>query len=187
MVLYSNYLNAQTASLSTDFLKTLPTLKLMLVYVSANEYLPRNLAAWYRVDSYIHVRTHSYMKLTQYFTFVFLDIWWALAVLSWLTLPGCLPGSGCFLFEQPKQLHRSLTRDTTVYASMKYWQVLVVPRQTTELPNLNLPIFLQWQFRAQLPNLISANISSYTVITILRLVTPKRTGTNGSKINDTGV
>ena len=33
----------------------------------------------------------------------------------------------------------------------------------TELPNLNLPIFLQWRFGVQLPNLIPANISGYTV------------------------
>ena len=30
-------------------------------------------------------------------------------------------------------------------------------------PNLNPPIFLQWRFRAQLPNLIPANISSYMI------------------------
>ena len=30
------------------------------------------------------------------------------------------------------------------------------------LPNLNQPIFLQWQFGAQPPNLIPANISGYT-------------------------
>ena len=30
-----------------------------------------------------------------------------------------------------------------------------------ELPNLNPPIFLQWQFGPQLPNLIPANISVY--------------------------
>ena len=29
-------------------------------------------------------------------------------MLSWLTLPGRLPGSGRFLFEQPKQLHGRL-------------------------------------------------------------------------------
>ena len=51
---------------------------------------------------------NSYMKLTQYFDFVFLDIWWVLAMLSLLTLPGRLPGSGRFLFEQPKQLHGRL-------------------------------------------------------------------------------
>ena len=34
----------------------------------------------------------------------------------------------------------------------------------TEPPNLNPPIFYNGNFRAQLPNLISANISGYTVI-----------------------
>ena len=33
----------------------------------------------------------------------------------------------------------------------------------TEPPNLNLPIFLKWRFGAEPPNLIPANISSYTV------------------------
>ena len=35
--------------------------------------------------------------------------------------------------------------------------------------NLNPPIFLQWRFWAQPPNLIPANISGYTVIIILDL------------------
>ena len=36
--------------------------------------------------------------------------------------------------------------------------------QLTEPLNFNPPIFLQWQFRAQLPNLIPANISIYSVL-----------------------
>ena len=37
---------------------------------------------------------------------------------------------------------------------------MVIPYRTAKL---NPPIFLQWRFRAQLPNLIPANISGYTV------------------------
>ena len=37
------------------------------------------------------------------------------------------------------------------------WQSL------TELPYSNPPIFLQWQFGAQLPYLLPANVSGYTV------------------------
>ena len=40
---------------------------------------------------------------------------------------------------------------------------IYVWRSLTEPPNINLPIFLQWRFRAQPPNLIPANISGYTV------------------------
>ena len=37
---------------------------------------------------------------------------------------------------------------------------MATPYQTA---NLNLPIFLKWRFGAEPPNLIPANISSYTV------------------------
>ena len=36
----------------------------------------------------------------------------------------------------------------------------------TELPNLNRPIFLQWQFGAHPPNWIPTNIYGYTVCTV---------------------
>ena len=38
-----------------------------------------------------------------------------------------------------------------------------IQRSHVEPPNINPPIFLQRQFGTQLPNLIPANISSYTV------------------------
>ena len=44
-----------------------------------------------------------------------------------------------------------------LYLHIYVWQSL------TEPPNLNSPIFLQWRFGVQLPNLIPANISSYMV------------------------
>ena len=41
---------------------------------------------------------------------------------------------------------------------------IYVWRSHTELPNLDPPVFLQWWFWAQPPNLIPANISVYTVV-----------------------
>ena len=52
-------------------------------------------------------------------------------------------------------------------ANISYSHIYVW-RSLTEPPNLNPPIFLQWQFWAQLPNLIPANISGYTVITLIK-------------------
>ena len=49
-----------------------------------------------------------------------------------------------------------LSRDYGIYI----WRSLTKP------PNLNPPIFLQWRFGAQPPNLIPANISGYTVFNI---------------------
>ena len=43
--------------------------------------------------------------------------------------------------------------------------ILYVWQSLTELPNLNPPIFLQWRFGVQPPNLIPTNISGYTVLT----------------------
>ena len=48
-------------------------------------------------------------------------------------------------------------------ANISYSHIYVW-RSLTEPPNLNSPIFLQWQFWAQPPNLIPTNISSYTVV-----------------------
>ena len=48
-------------------------------------------------------------------------------------------------------------------AKISYLHVYVW-RFRNKLPNLNLPICLQWQFGTQQPNLISANISGYTVL-----------------------
>ena len=45
------------------------------------------------------------------------------------------------------------------YSHRYIWQ------SRNELPTLNPPIRLQWQFWSQLSNLISVNISGYTVIT----------------------
>ena len=45
----------------------------------------------------------------------------------------------------------------TSYLHIYVWRSLTGP------PNLNPPIFLQWRFRAQTPNLIPTNISGYTV------------------------
>ena len=43
---------------------------------------------------------------------------------------------------------------------------MVIPYRTAKL---NLPIFLQWRFGAQPPNLIPANISGYTILLYLKL------------------
>ena len=43
---------------------------------------------------------------------------------------------------------------------------IYVWQSITEPPNLYPPIFLQWRFWAQPPNLIAANISGYTVLLI---------------------
>ena len=45
------------------------------------------------------------------------------------------------------------------------YSYIYVWRSLTEPPNLNPPIFLQWQFWPQPPNLIPTNISVYTVPT----------------------
>ena len=56
------------------------------------------------------------------------------------------------------------------YLHMYVW------RSLTEQPNLNPPIFLQWQFGAHPPNLIPANISGYMVFTlVLFQITPGQT------------
>ena len=48
-------------------------------------------------------------------------------------------------------------------AKLSYLHILYVWRSCTELPHLNPPIRLQWQFGIQPPNLISTNIYGYTV------------------------
>ena len=53
---------------------------------------------------------------------------------------------------------RQLNSANISYLHIYVWQSLTKP------PNLNPPIFLQWRFRAQPPNLIPANISGYTVL-----------------------
>ena len=55
-------------------------------------------------------------------------------------------------------------------ANISYLHIYVW-RSLTEPPNLNSPIFLQWRFRAKPPNLITANISSYTVVMFIDLGT----------------
>ena len=45
-----------------------------------------------------------------------------LAVLSWLTLPGHLLGSGRFPFEQPKQLHGHLPGSGGLSGILRYMQ-----------------------------------------------------------------
>ena len=55
-------------------------------------------------------------------------------------------------------------------ANISYLHILYVWQSLTEPPNLNLPIFLQWRFRAQPPNLIPANISGYTVSDFVKLI-----------------
>ena len=59
-------------------------------------------------------------------------------------------------------LHIDITRSGENYIIIDIWGSF------TEPPNLNRPIFLQslWQFGAQPPNLIPANISCYTVFMI---------------------
>ena len=43
-----------------------------------------------------------------------------LAMLPWLTLPECLPGSGCFLFKHPKQLHGRLPRSGCLPGTLQF-------------------------------------------------------------------
>ena len=46
---------------------------------------------------------------------------------------------------------------------IKIHQYFILVYTLTKPPNLNPPIFLQWRFGGQLPNLIPANISVYMV------------------------
>ena len=56
------------------------------------------------------------------------------------------------------------TRATAKLKSAKIsYSHIYIWRSCTKPPNLNLPIHMQWQFGTQLPNLIPANISGYTV------------------------
>ena len=50
------------------------------------------------------------------------------------------------------------------YLHIYVWQSLTKP------PNLNQPIFLQWRFWAQPPNLIPTNTSGYTVFHLLQVI-----------------
>ena len=50
----------------------------------------------------------------------------------------------------------------TSTANISYLHIYV-QRSLTEPPDLNLPVFLQWRFRAQPPNLTPTNISGYIV------------------------
>ena len=54
-------------------------------------------------------------------------------------------------------------KSTKIKSAKIFNSHIYVWRSSTKLINLNPPICLQWQFGIQLPNLIPANISSYTV------------------------
>ena len=74
------------------------------------------------------------------------------------------PSSRCGYYSRAAIIRGAASiRINTVYSILAYTHVYIW-RSFTEPPNLNLPIFLQWQFGVQSPNLIPTNISSYTVL-----------------------
>ena len=74
-----------------------------------------------------------------------------------------------------RELNLAVWRSAFATAKLKSTNIsylhIYVWRSLTEPPTLNLPIFLQWQFWAQLPNLIPAIISSYMVYSVYSKVT----------------
>ena len=63
-------------------------------------------------------------------------------MLSWVTLPGRLPGSGCFPFEQLKQLHGCLPGSGRLPGTLRYmhginWGTFNYASHATQLMSCN--------------------------------------------------